>query len=83
MTQPQVEILIKCHVRNVVLAFDSDVVAYNTAQKDYVQLLKRFTNVWIINDRNELLGGASAKNAPVDCGKEIWEILYSEKVKLR
>lgn len=83
VTQPQVEILIKCHVRNVVLAFDSDVVAYNTAQKDYVQLLKRFTNVWIINDRNELLGGASAKNAPVDCGKEIWEILYSEKVKLR
>jgi len=28
------------------------------------------------------LGGKETKNAPVDCGEEIWETLYSQKRKV-
>jgi hypothetical protein len=40
------------------------------------------TNVYTINDYDELLGGKSAKNSPVDCGLDIWEELYENKRKV-
>ena len=30
----------------------------------------------------KLLGGKESKNAPVDCGKEVWETLYAKKRKV-
>jgi len=38
--------------------------------------------VYIIEDKNKLLGGVAAKNAPVDCGEDIWSQLYEAKKKI-
>lgn len=81
LTPEQVDLLIKLRV-DIVFAYDSDVNYYlQEVDRDIVKL-KRITNVYIIQDRYKLLGGAEAKNAPVDCGKEIWEQLYDERKRV-
>lgn len=63
---------------NVVIAFDKDV------KKDKVlkeaRKLTMFTNVDIIIDYDNLLSG---KDAPVDRGKAVWEVLYNNKQRVR
>ena len=44
--------------------------------KQDIDKLRKVTNVYIIRDPENLLGGTEAKNSPVDCGKEVWEELY-------
>lgn len=72
----QIKLLLRLKC-NVVIAFDKD--------KDKAKIikclswLKRFTNVFIIYDKNNLLGD---KDSPVDCGKEVWEVLYSQKERV-
>lgn len=81
LTDEQVSLLIQLKV-NIVFAYDSDVSYYQKDVKPDIDRLKRLTNVFLIIDRQKLLGGVSAKNAPVDLGKDIWEILYNNKVKI-
>lgn len=81
LTQEQVELLIKMRV-NVVFAYDSDVSYFKGETKDDIDKLRRVTNVYIIEDKHKLLGGKDAKNAPVDCGLDIWEQLYFNKRKV-
>ena len=81
LTAEQISLLIKLGV-DVVFAYDSDV---NYKDKDVaknINMLRRITNVYLIHDYDNLLGGVSTKNAPVDCGLDIWEELYSEKRKV-
>lgn len=81
LTKEQENLLVKLKV-NIVFAYDSDV---DYKQKNVCKTLgklKRITNVYIINDKNKLLGGTEAKNSPADCGKEIWDKLYKSKKKL-
>ena len=81
LTPEQTELLVKLRV-NVVFAYDTDV---NYKDKDVaksINKLRRVTNVYTINDYEELLGGAAAKNSPVDCGIDIWEELYENKRKV-
>ena len=81
LTDEQIDLLIKLRV-NVVLAYDSDIDYWKENEvKENINKLKRITNVYIIEDKDNLLGGKSAKNAPADCGKEIWEKLYNNKRK--
>ena len=77
----QIDLLIKMKC-DVVLAYDSDVSYAEKGVKKNVDTLKRLTNVYIIEEFAGLLGGAGAKNAPVDCGREIWEELYANKRKV-
>ena len=51
-------------------------------KKDTIQLLCHFTNVYVVYDSNGLLGGKTEKNSPVDKGKEIWEELYKQRIKI-
>lgn len=53
----------------------------NTDTITYINigLLSKFTNVYVVEDTNELL---PLKASPVDCNKEIWDKLYKEKYKL-
>lgn len=81
LTPEQIDLLIKLKV-NIVLAYDSDVDYRQDDVKQNIDILRRVTNVYIINDPKKLLGGAEAKNAPADCGLDIWEELYLNKRKV-
>lgn len=67
---------LKCS--NCVLAFDKDVL-WKDALKE-AKKLTPFMNVYIIFDKQGVLHG---KQSPVDAGKEIFEMLYSTKIRVR
>ena len=73
----QTELLIKKHIKNVVIGFDKDVLLSKI--KESTRLLQKFTNVYVIYDRGNLLDN---KDSPCDKGKEVWEYLYKNKIKL-
>ena len=82
VTDEQIRLLIRLKV-NIVFAYDSD-VSYRT--KDIIESLtklKRFTNVFIIEDKDKLLGGVEAKNSPADLGMQTFEKLYKKKRRVR
>ena len=81
LTPEQIELLVQMRV-DVVLAYDSDISYKKGDVRHNIDTLKRLTNVYVIDDSHKLLGGEDAKNAPVDCGKEIWETLYASKRKV-
>lgn len=81
LTDEQVKLLVRLRV-NVVFAFDSDISYSDRDIKKTIDILKRITNVYLIYDRNKLLGGKDAKNAPVDLTRDIWEQLYYSKTKV-
>ena len=82
LTMEQIRLLIRLRV-NVVFAYDSDV---SYASKDIVEtikILKKFTNVYIIEDPDGYLGGKEGKNSPADMGLQIFEKLYANKRRVR
>lgn len=81
LTKEQIDLLVKLRV-NIVFAYDCDVDYRSSDVQQDIDKLKRVTNVFVIEDRKKLLGGKDTKNAPVDCGEEIWETLYSQKRKV-
>lgn len=81
LTKEQVDLLVKLKV-NIVFAYDSDVDYKSSDVKRSIDKLKRITNVYIIQDKNQLLGGKDAKNAPVDLGEDIWRELYKNRKKV-
>ena len=80
LTDKQVQLLISLGVRNVVIAFDSDVSPAHIRQS--VKMLRKFVNVYMVYDKRGLLGGASAKASPPDRGRDVWEQLYEERTKV-
>jgi hypothetical protein len=67
---------LKC---NVTIALDKDV-----EYKDIIEeanKLKRFTNTYIIYDKDNLLD-IKKKDSPIDKGLDIWNQLYSERVRV-
>ena len=81
LTPEQIALLVKLRV-DVVFAYDSDVSYQQKEVKENIERLKRVTNVFVIKDKKKLLGGADAKNAPVDVGREVWEELYNARKKV-
>lgn len=81
LTDEQVKLLTKLKI-NIVFAYDSDVDYKGKDVAKSINKLKRLTNVYVIKDKQLLLGGKKARNSPVDCGIEIWKKLYSEKLKV-
>lgn len=81
LTPEQITLLVKLGV-DVALAYDSDISYWQTDVRRNINRLKPLTNVYLISDVRGLLGGAEAKNAPVDCGLEVWEELYENKRKV-
>ena len=73
----QIEALIQLRLKNVTIAYDKDVQLEKIRKmsKD----LKMFCNVFAVVDRKNLLDD---KMSPCDKGREVWEKLYSERVKL-
>ena len=73
----QIELLIRMQVKNVVIAFDKDVGLPKI--KECVKLLKKFTNVYVVYDKWNLL---KEKDSPCDQGREVWQTLYDRRMKL-
>lgn len=81
LTREQINLLAKLRV-NVVFAYDADVDYWHSEVIHDIEKIKRITNVFVVTDPKHLLGGRESKNAPVDCGKLVWEELYKHKVKV-
>lgn len=82
LTMEQVRLLIRLKV-NVVFAYDSDVSYLSKDIIETINILKRFTNVYLIEDPNNYLGGKEGKNSPADKGLQIFEKLYNSKRRVR
>lgn len=81
LTNEQIKLLVKLKV-NVIFAYDNDISYRQNDVKKDIDRLKRVTNVYVIEDKKKLLGGAETKNAPVDLTKEIWDELYHSRRKI-
>ena len=77
LNEEQIKLLISLGVKDVTIAFDSDVDVAKINKAVY--MLRRFAKVYIIKDTHQLLG---EKEAPVDRGKEVFEQLLNERVQL-
>lgn len=82
LTPEQITWIIKSDVKNVVLAYDSDVTYCEKAVKENINMLKRFVNLYIIKDKDGILGGKEGKNSPIDLGFDVWQKLYLQKKKI-
>lgn len=80
LTDEQIALLVRLRC-SIVFAYDSDISYSQDDVVDDINKLKMMTNVYLIEDRNNLLGGKDAKNSPADLTKEIWDELYSNKRK--
>lgn len=81
LNDEQVKILIELKIKNIVIAYDNDVDVEKI--KECTKLLKKFTNVYYLVDKNKLLGEKELKLSPVDVGEDVFNILYNEKVRLK
>ena len=81
LTNEQIKLLVKLKV-NVIFAYDNDISYRQNDVKKDIDRLKRVTNVYVVEDKKKLLGGAETKNAPVDLTKEIWDELYHSRRKI-
>lgn len=80
LNDAQIDILISMHIRDITVGFDSDVNIPELIGS--LDRLRRFSNVYLIRDRHQLLGGPEAKASPCDQGREVFEILLRERVRI-
>lgn len=81
LTPEQIRLLISLRA-DVVLAYDGDVCYQNTKVAEDIRRLARFTNVYIIEDPEGVLGGKEGKNSPIDLGGDIYQKLYENRRKV-
>ena len=82
LNDEQIKILIQLGIKDVIIGFDSDVELSEITTNKNIKKLKRFCNVYAIRDKHQLLGKKEDKMAPVDKGKEVFETLLEQVVKL-
>ena len=73
----QVELLVKMHVKNVVIAFDKDIKLDKILACTY--LLRKFTNCYVVIDKWKMLND---KDSPCDRGKDVWDKLYERRMRI-
>ena len=81
LNKQQVIVLLRLGIRNIVIAWDSD-VPWDKIQRE-TKTLRNFMNVYSIRDTTGLLGKKDDKLSPVDKGRRIWEELYSQRVRVK
>lgn len=81
LNEEQIKILLKMGIKDITIAFDSDVELSKIME--CTKTLRRFSNVYVIMDRKnpkeKLLG---EKESPVDKGREVFEKLLAERKRL-
>ena len=69
--------IIPFHMSSIcIFAFDKEI---DPRKVDEIQKLLRYVPVEAVIDRHNIL---PEKASPIDCGKDIWDRLYSERIKL-
>lgn len=79
LSDGQLKLLIKLGVSEVVIGWDSDQSIKKIISNPKIQILKRFVNLSIIKNVDNLLGD---KESPVDQGENVFRKLYSLRIKL-
>ena len=79
LSDGQLKLLIKNGFPVVNLAFDSDIKMSSIVRDPKIQMLKRFSNVYVVTDTKGMLG---EKMSPVDKGEVVFRELYRRKVKI-
>lgn len=77
LNEYQIELLIRMKIRDVVIAFDKDVEMKKI--KGCTELLKKFTNVYVVYDKWKLL---DEKDSPPDKGESVWRQLYERRMRI-
>jgi DNA primase len=77
LNDAQAKIIIASGCEEVIFAFDQD-VTYADALKS-ANKVKKWTNCYVMIDRKGLL---KPKDSPCDEGREVWEQLYNERVRV-
>lgn len=77
LNKAQVRLLLQIHPKSVVIAFDKD--KQFAEVKSHLWILPRFTNVSIMIDKKDLL---LPKMSPCDNGKEVFDQLYNERIRI-
>ena len=80
LNDEQIQILLEMRLKNIIIAYDSDIELQKI--KDCTKMLRKLTNVFVVYDKKGLLGKKADKMSPVDLGKEIWEKLFDERMKI-
>jgi len=79
LSDGQIQLLIKNGLHEIILAWDTDQSLSTIRNNPKVQMLHQFMRVSVISDTKHLLG---EKEAPVDRGRDIFEKLYRERIKI-
>lgn len=79
LSDGQLQLLIKSGIPEVIIAWDSDQKFQSIIQDPKIQMLKKFTNLYVVVGQTSLLG---EKAAPVDKGEAIFRELLRKKVKV-
>lgn len=79
LSDGQLQLLIKSGIPEVIIAWDSDQNIKDIIQDSKIQMLKKFTNLYVVAGQTSLLGD---KAAPVDKGEAIFRELLRKKVKV-
>lgn len=77
VNEDQVKFLLRAKIKDVTIAFDKD-KSFKEATSG-LQLLRRFTNCYVVLDRENLL---DSKNAPVDQGADVWNRLFQNRIRI-
>lgn len=77
LNSKQIKILLKMRLKEIIIAYDKDVGIDKIIRN--ISDLRRFANVSVVIDRNEVL---DSKDSPVDKGIEVWENLYTNRIIL-
>lgn len=81
LNDDQIKILIQMQVKEVIIAFDSDVDISKI--RECSKKLRKFTNVYAVIDKHgNILGTKEDKLSPCDKGQEVWEQLLEMKVRV-
>jgi DNA primase len=75
--QNTIENIIKIPCKDVVIAYDKGISKSQIVKE--VKTLKKYKNIFIIQDKWDLL---NEKDAPVDQGKEVFDFLYQNKERI-
>lgn len=76
INQEQLKLLLGLRC-NIVIALDKGIDLDKI--KHNIKLLARFTNTFVVYDKNNLL---REKDSPVDCGLDVWNKLYKSKIRV-
>ena len=79
LSDGQLKLLIKTGIPEIIIAWDSDQKFRDIIQDPKIQMLKKFTSVSVITDKDKLLDD---KMAPVDKGERVFQELLDRRVRL-